>query len=61
MVVQFKINTEGKAVNPAIISGLSSDYDREAINLIKKMPNWEPGKQDGKPVAVTLSLPITFD
>ena len=61
VVVQFKINTEGKAVNPAIISGLSSDYDREAINLIKKMPNWEPGKQDGKPVAVTLSLPITFD
>lgn len=61
VIVQFKINTEGKAVNPVIISGLSSEYDLEAINLIKKMPNWEPGKQDGKPVVITLSLPIMFE
>lgn len=61
VLVQFKVNTDGKAVNPAIISGLSSEYDREAINLIKKMPNWEPAKQGGKAVVITLSLPITFN
>ncbi|SMC46991.1 energy transducer TonB [Pedobacter africanus] len=61
VIVRFKINTEGKAVNPTVISSLSSEYDREAINLINKMPNWEPGKQDGKPVVITLSLPINFN
>lgn len=61
VVIQFKVNIEGNAVNPIIISSLSSDHDREAINLIKKMPKWEPGKQDGKLVAITLSLPIKFN
>lgn len=61
VVVQFKINVEGKAVNPTIISSLSVEHDQEAINLIKKMPKWEPGKQDGKFVAITLSLPINFN
>lgn len=61
VIVQFKINTAGKAVDPTIIRSLSPECDREAINLIKKMPKWEPGKQDGELTSITLSLPITFN
>ncbi|WP_316842257.1 energy transducer TonB [Pedobacter gandavensis] len=61
VIVRFQIDQEGNAVNPIIISGLSPEYNQEAINLIKKMPKWEPGKQNGKLVAITLSLPITFN
>jgi len=61
VVVQFKVNVEGKVVNPTIISSLSPELDQEAINLVKKMPKWEPGKQNGQLIAVTLSLPIKFN
>lgn len=61
IIVRFKVNIDGKAVNPTIISSLSPEQDQEAINMIKKMPRWEPGKQNGQLVAITLSLPITFN
>ncbi|NRF39293.1 energy transducer TonB [Pedobacter foliorum] len=61
VVVQFKVNIEGEAINPTIVISLTPDYDREAINLIKKMPTWEPGRQGGKLVPITLSLPINFN
>lgn len=61
VVVQFKVDLEGKAVDPTIIKSLGPEYDQEAVNLIKKMPKWEPGKQDGKFVPITLSLPINFN
>ena len=61
VVVRFKIDTEGNAVNPTIISSLSPEHDQEVINFVKKMPKWEPGKQNGKLVAISLSLPIKFD
>ncbi len=34
--------------------------DREALKVIREMPNWTPGKYHGRPVAVYFNLPITF-
>ena len=34
--------------------------DAEAIRVISTMPKWKPGMQDGKPVSVKFTLPVTF-
>ena len=41
--------------------GLGDPYlDKEAVRVVKSMPRWIPGTQDGKPVNVEYTLPITF-
>jgi len=57
--VSFKIDTQGKIVSirsraphPAL--------EKEAIRVIKKLPQIEPGRQRGEVVGVLYSLPITF-
>lgn len=61
VIVRFKVNGEGKAVNPVIVKSVHSSIDRESIRLINKMPKWKPGRQEGKNVEVTFELPINFD
>lgn len=59
--VQFVVSRDGsilevKTVGPAKGAGL----DEEALRVVRKMPAWKPGKQNGKPVAVYYNLPIRF-
>lgn len=57
--VQFKIEKDGK-VNVVGVRGPDKSLEAEARRIIEKMPRLEPGKQRGKPVAVTYSYPIMF-
>ncbi|MBQ3804763.1 MAG: energy transducer TonB [Prevotella sp.] len=34
--------------------------DKEAVRIVKAMPKWIPGKQNGKVVKVRYTLPVTF-
>ena len=61
VVVQFIISPDGsishvKTVGAAKGGGL----EEEAIRVVKGMPKWEPGKQNGQPVTVQFSLPVRF-
>lgn len=38
----------------------NKSLDKEALRVVKKMPNWIPGKQNGKVVDVKYNIPITF-
>jgi protein TonB len=58
--VRFIVEKNGQTTNHQIIKGLGPAYDNEAIRLLKSAPAWEPGKQNGKPVRVQCTLPITF-
>lgn len=58
--VNFIIDTEGNVINPKIIKGVSPEIDAEALRVIRKMPKWKPGYQDGKAVKVSYNIPITF-
>lgn len=60
VLVEFIINTEGKATNPKIIRSLSPECDAEVIRVVGLMPAWTPGKQDGKVVNVKYTLPVMF-
>lgn len=60
VIVQFTINANGKIENTKVVRSLSTDCDNEAIRLVNKFPQWTPGQQRGKNVAVKYTLPINF-
>lgn len=59
--VQFKVNTDGTISDITLLNKLNPRLDKEIIKTIQKMPNWIPGKQKGKLVAVKMFLPINFE
>lgn len=60
VAVQFIVNEDGSITDVAIKRGVSKDCDEEALRVIKSMPRWIPGKQNGKIVRVLYTQPISF-
>ncbi len=60
VIVQFVVNKKGKFVSPKVARSVDPDLDKEAIRLIKSMPDWIPGTQGGKAVDVKYTLPVSF-
>jgi protein TonB len=60
VVVSFVVNRQGEITDATILKGLGYGTDEEALRVINSMPNWTPGRQNGKPVAVRYTLPIRF-
>ncbi len=60
VVIQFVVSKEGEIQNAKIIKGLGGGLNQEALRVVNRMPKWKPGKHNGKPVAVTFTLPIKF-
>lgn len=58
--IKFIVNSKGKISNAEVIKGIGSGCDEEALRVVKKMPQWNPGTQEGKPVDVYYTLPIKF-
>ncbi|MDM8160609.1 TonB family protein [Labilibaculum sp. K2S] len=59
--VTFVVNKLGAVDSVRVAKSVSPSLDAEAIRVIKTLPNWIPGSNDGKPVNVTYTLPINFD
>ena len=60
VIVRFVIGSDGTVGNVEIVRGVDPQLDAEAVRVINAMPKWTPGKQDGKPVAVRYTIPVTF-
>ena len=60
VIVDFVITKTGKTDKVRVVRGLHPALDEEAMRVIKAMPAWTPGKQNGQPVNVSYTLPITF-
>lgn len=60
VVVMFDIDKTGQIVNIKVARGRHPALDKEAIRLVKSMPKWQPGRNNGQPVRVTYTLPVTF-
>jgi protein TonB len=60
VIVRFVVEKDGLISNTDILRKLGFGCDEEVIRLIKSMPKWVPGKQNGKPVRVYYTLPIVF-
>lgn len=60
VVVKFVIDKNGNVTNPTVARSVCDALDAEALRIVRSMPKWTPGKQDGKCVAVEYSLPVAF-
>ncbi len=58
--VQFKIDKSGRVIDVRARAP-HPRLEKEAVDVVKSLPNMTPGKQRGKPVGVLYSLPIVFD
>ncbi len=60
VIVRFVVNEDGAITDAKVVRGIGSGCDEEAIRVIKSMPKWKPGKQNGRAVKVWFTQPITF-
>lgn len=60
VILQFVVDKDGKISNIEVVKKLGWGLEEEAIRVVKAMPAWKPGKQNGKPVFVKFTLPVTF-
>ena len=58
--LKFIIEKDGSISAINILQGMGFECDEEAVKVVKKMPKWKAGTQDGKPVRVYFTMPISF-
>lgn len=60
VVVSFIVEKDGRVSNVRLLRSVESSLDKEAVRVVKSMPKWSPGKQNGKPVRVRFNVPVMF-
>jgi|GEM_PF-3013613 TonB family protein len=60
IIVKFTVEINGQLTNIEVLNKSDSAFEAEAIRVIKCMPDWIPGSQDGVKVRVYQMLPIRF-
>ena len=60
VVVQFVVGEDGSISNVHVVKSVDPSLDKEAVRVVKNMPRWIPGKQNGQSVTVRYTLPVTF-
>jgi protein TonB len=60
VVVKFVVQKDGKVGEVVVLRGQDPDLDKEAVRVVKTLPNFIPGKMNGQAVSVWYTLPINF-
>ena len=60
VIANFVVEKDGSITEAKIVKSVSPELDAEALRVIGSMPNWMPGMQNGEPVRVKYTVPITF-
>lgn len=60
VIVSFVVDTSGQLTDLKILSGPGYGTSEEVLRVMRQMPRWKPGYQNGKPVRVFYRLPVTF-
>ena len=60
VVVQFVVDKTGKVGEVVVVRNVDKDLDKEAVRIIKTLPKFIPGRQNGQAVSVWYTLPVTF-
>ena len=58
--IRFIVDKNGKISNVSLLRGIGGGCDEEAIRVIKGMPDWKPGRQNGLAVPVYFTSPVKF-
>lgn len=60
VIVSFVVNKDGSIQNVEVIRGVHEKLDAEAVRVVKSMPAWSPGEQQGRKVRSKFQLPVFF-
>ena len=60
VIVQFVVGKDGHISDVRVAKSVDPSLDKEAVRVVKGMPRWIPGKQNGQAVTVRYTLPVTF-
>lgn len=60
VIVSFVVNKDGTIQNVEVIRGVHEKLDAEAVRVVKSMPAWSPGEQQGRKVRSKFQLPVFF-
>jgi protein TonB len=60
VIVQFVVERDGSITQVNVIRGVDPSLDKEAVRVVKSMPKWTPGRQNGQAVRVKFTLPVNF-
>ena len=60
VVVSFVVEKDGHISDVTVLRSVDPSLDKEAIRVVRNMPRWTPGKQEGEPVRVRYNVPVSF-
>jgi len=60
VILSFVVDKNGGIEDVNVIKGIGAGCDEEAMRVIKSMPRWNPGKQNGKPILTRINVPVVF-
>ena len=60
VVVQFVVDKTGKVGEVKVVRSVDKELDEEAVRIVKTLPKFIPGRQNGQAVSVWYTLPVTF-
>ena len=59
-ILQFVVEKDGRVGEVKVARSVDKDLDKEAIRVVKSLPKFTPGRQNGQAVRVWYTLPVTF-
>ncbi|HET9571420.1 MAG TPA: TonB family protein [Bacteroidales bacterium] len=60
VTIRFVVSRTGDVTDVTVIRGLDPSCDKEAVRVVKMMPRWIPGRQNGRNVPVYYTLPVVY-
>ena len=60
VIVAFIVEPDGSVSNAKLMRSIDPSIDQEALRVVRQMPKWIPGKQNGAAVRVKYNVPVTF-
>ena len=60
VIVQFVVRSNGSVGQVKVLRSIHELLDKEAVRVVKGLPKFTPGRQNGQPVAVWYTLPVSF-
>lgn len=60
VTVSFVVEKDGSVTDVQVARSADPSLDKEAIRVVKSMPRWTPGRQNGSTVRVKFNVPVTF-
>jgi len=60
VILSFVLDISGNIIDIKVLKSIGAGCDEEAVRVLKIMPGWIPGKQNGNPVLTRINIPVVF-